>query len=88
MNRKISGSKLFIEQFTSLWVFYAIMAVCAFLRLVALRSDPPLDLAKGQSLWTDPSQYVFFARNLVEFGKMECFDPSGLIFLNIPLYHF
>jgi hypothetical protein len=95
MNTKYPGSKPLIEQLASSWIFYAIIATGAFLRLVALRSDPPLDLAKGQSLWTDPSQYVFFARNLVEFGKMDCFDPSGLVFfkysfisfLSIPLFY-
>jgi hypothetical protein len=77
------------------WTFYVIIGLGAFLRLIVLKSDPPLDLARGQSLWTDPWQYVFFARNLINFGRMDCFAPSDLIFfkysfisfLSIPIFY-
>jgi len=67
---------------------YLIMGVSAALRLLWLGSDPPWNLAKGQSLWTDPSQYVFFARNLVLFGKMDLFQPSSLVFFKYSLISF
>ncbi len=95
MNSKIAGRKFTLDQYAPSWTFYMIIAIGAILRLIALKSDPPLDLAKGQSLWTDPSQYVFFARNFVEFGHMDNFIPSGLIFfkysfisfLSIPIFY-
>jgi hypothetical protein len=89
------NNKICLDQLTPSWMFHAVLAIGAFLRLVALKSDPPIDLALGQSLWTDPSQYVFFARNLINFGRMESFIPSGLIFfkysfisfLSVPIFY-
>jgi hypothetical protein len=40
-----------------------------------LRSDPPMNFSGlGQSLYTDPAQYVFHARNYVLFGQSDPFD--------------
>jgi 4-amino-4-deoxy-L-arabinose transferase-like glycosyltransferase len=56
--------------------------------LIRIGSDPPIDLAKGQSLWTDPSQYVFFARNFITFGTMDLFSPSNLTFFKYSIISF
>jgi hypothetical protein len=77
-----------IEILGSQWLWFIFLGIAAVARLIFLKSDPPVDLARGQSLWTDPSQYVFFARNLVQFGRMDCFIPSGLIFFKYSLMSF
>lgn len=76
------------QKYFPAWLFYLVILLGAMLRLWALSNDPPIELAKGQSLWTDPSQYVFFARNLTLFGKMESFFPSGLIFFKYSFISF
>jgi len=83
-----------IDNKTPEFLIYAILLVGLALRLIYVNSDPPLDLAKGQSLWTDPSQYVFFARNFTYFGDLDLFSPSNLTFfkysfislLSIPIF--
>ena len=86
-----SSLKSSARQMSSLiynYLFYGILLFGLAIRMIYLSSDPPIDLAKGQSLWTDPSQYVFFARNFIIFGNMDLFAPSNLTFFKYSLMSF
>ncbi|NOY89294.1 MAG: hypothetical protein GXO93_07900, partial [FCB group bacterium] len=60
-------------------IFYALTVIIFVSGLIFwasdLTSDPPMYYSGlGQSLSTDPAQYVFHARNKVLFGSFEPFD--------------
>jgi hypothetical protein len=63
------------------WVFYTLALLIVIGGVVFwssdLTSDPPMYYSGlGQSLATDPAQYVFHARNLVLFDNWDPFDYS------------
>jgi tetratricopeptide (TPR) repeat protein len=67
------------------YVLTAIILVGGFLFWQSdLTSDPPMNFSGlGQSLYTDPAQYVFHARNYVLFGQSDPFDyPKFAVFQN------
>ncbi len=53
-------------------------------------SDPPMNFSGlGQSLYTDPAQYVFHARNYTLYGQSDPFDyPKFAVFQNSLLSRF
>ena len=50
------------------------------MRLHYLSADPPLDLAYSSAVYTDPAQYISFARNLVLWGDFNPLHDFRLVF--------
>ncbi len=73
------------------WVLTAAIIVGGFVFWqYHIDSDPPMNFSGlGQSLYTDPAQYVFHARNYTLYGQSDPFDyPKFAVFQNSLLSRF
>ncbi len=62
-------------------VIFAILAGLAlFLRVNQLSADPPFNLSYSTAAFTDPAQYISFARNLVLWGDLNPLRDFRLVF--------
>jgi 4-amino-4-deoxy-L-arabinose transferase-like glycosyltransferase len=52
-------------------LFLTVLAISIFMRVYLIDADPPLDPRQGQSLSTDPPQYIHYAANKVDFGTWD-----------------
>ncbi|UCD93710.1 MAG: hypothetical protein JSU69_08030, partial [Candidatus Zixiibacteriota bacterium] len=60
--------------------FIVLAATSLILRLNHLSADPPIGLSTSQGIYTDPPQYISFARNLVMWGTFNPLHDFRLIF--------
>jgi hypothetical protein len=60
--------------------FIVVAATSLILRLNHLSADPPIGLSVSQGVYTDPPQYISFARNLVLWGSFNPLHDFRLIF--------
>ncbi|MBN2226883.1 MAG: glycosyltransferase family 39 protein [candidate division Zixibacteria bacterium] len=60
--------------------FIILTGIALFVRLHYLSADPPLDLAYSSAVYTDPAQYISFARNLVLWGDFNPLHDFRLVF--------
>jgi len=62
-------------------IAFIILAVLAFLiRINHLSADPPAGLSTSQGIYTDPAQYISYARNLVLWGSFNPLHDFRLVF--------
>ena len=60
--------------------FILLVSFSLILRMHQLSADPPLGLSSSHGVYTDPAQYVSFARNLLLWGSLNPLDDFRLIF--------
>lgn len=60
--------------------FILLVSFSLILRLHQLSADPPLGISASHGVYTDPAQYVSFARNLVLWGTFSPFEDFRFIF--------
>jgi len=60
--------------------FIMLVSFSLILRLHQLSADPPIGLSASHGVFTDPSQYVSFARNLSLWGTFNPLEDYRLIF--------
>ena len=70
----------------NLFVFLAIIIFALFLRLYHIDADPPIDPGQGQSLSTDPPQYIHYAANKVSFGSWDNWSRTNYVWHHHNLY--
>jgi tetratricopeptide (TPR) repeat protein len=61
-------------------IFVALAAVALILRVNQLSADPPADLSTSQAIYTDPAQYISYARNYVLWGSFNPLHDYRLVF--------
>ena len=57
--------------------FILLVSFSLILRINQLSADPPLGISASHGVYTDPAQYVSFARNLALWGSFNPLDDSG-----------
>ncbi|UCD16732.1 MAG: hypothetical protein JSV44_09765 [Candidatus Zixiibacteriota bacterium] len=60
--------------------FVILVAISLYARINHLDADPPIDLAYSSAVYTDPAQYISFARNLVLWGDLNPLHDFRLVF--------
>ncbi|PKK84780.1 MAG: hypothetical protein CVT49_01095 [candidate division Zixibacteria bacterium HGW-Zixibacteria-1] len=60
--------------------FLLLVSFSLILRLNQLSADPPLGISASHGVYTDPAQYVSFARNLLLWGSFSPLDDFRFIF--------
>jgi len=74
-------SKYYIIPNRAEWIAFGILIAATLLaRLHHLSADPPIDLSTSQGAFTDPAQYVSYARNYILWGTFNPLHDFRLIF--------
>jgi tetratricopeptide (TPR) repeat protein len=61
-------------------IFFLLAIIALILRINHLSADPPPDLSFSQGIYTDPAQYISYARNYVLWGSFNPLHDYRLVF--------